>query len=487
MSHARINAAGALALLALATNARAACNLIPGTAKTFDAALGATNRPFAAPGERLEVRLRGCDASPGFQPSGSDHVVTIVFKAPDGTNRVVALATDCSGIDTATCAAAPGVASAVCLPTPDLATRTDVDLGDRRIVFPFPDTDAEFAAANDDLTLSGAAVIAVTPRSGPLPCQLAAQTCAAQSGLMACIDELYFNDGACGATARNDVFPHFTALPPPNRYSTACFQGSPPCTATATELRIAADADGNLLMPVVWQGVLTSDQGLPVPRLVRTRIASPLPFVVPDQAFIASYSPEGGLLPPILEPQLDPTVSDPNVVTLFGSVDAPYTTIRIARRHGTCVGGVVAGQRCARNFDCRGGTCARSCVDAPATLCPIGNECATGSCGELFDLTPAVAAGGPLVVPRTVPQFCQLPPNQNCSGNPAVCTGVGNACVSYAMEAQSPVPLDGLTASASARTFSFRESIDGVDRNGDGDNADSVVTLRSPRRAWGSR
>ncbi|HEV7735161.1 MAG TPA: hypothetical protein VGR62_23525 [Candidatus Binatia bacterium] len=462
-----------------AHSAQAACNLIPGTAKTFDAALGATNRPFAAPGERLEVRLRACDASPGFLPSGSDHVVTIVFKAPGGTNRIVALATDCSGIDTAGCATAPGVTSAVCQTTPGLETRTDLDLGDRRIVFPFPDTDAELGAPNDDLTLSGPAVIAVTPRTDPLPCQLATQTCAAQSGLMACVDELYFNDGACGATARNDVFPHFTALPLPNKYSTTCFQGSPPCTATATELRIAEDADGNLLMPVVWQGVLTSDQGLPVPRLVRTRIASPLPFVVPNQTFVTSYSPEGGVLPPILEPQLDPTVSDPNVVTLFGSVDAPYTTIRIARRHGTCVGGAVAGQRCARNFDCKGGACARSCVDAPATLCPNGNECTTGACGELFDLTPLVAGGGPLVVPRTVPQFCQLPPHQDCTGNPGLCTGPGNLCVSYAMEAQSPVPLDGLTASATARTFAFRESIDGVDRNGDGDTDDSVVTLRS--------
>src|SRR5215472_6044474 len=41
--------------------AYAGCNLIPGTAKTFNATLGATNRPFAAPGERLEVTLRSCD------------------------------------------------------------------------------------------------------------------------------------------------------------------------------------------------------------------------------------------------------------------------------------------------------------------------------------------------------------------------------------------------------------------------------------------
>jgi len=468
--------------VALASGPRvghAACNLIPGTAKTFDAILGATNRPFAAPGEPLELRIRPCDtASTGFLPTGDEHVVTLVFKAPGGTNRVVALATDCLGVDTATCDAMPGVASAVCHTTPGLTTFDDVDLGDRRLRFPFPQTDADFPPAADQRSLSGPTVIAVTPKTDPLPCQLATETCSAQSGLLACVDELYVNDGACGTTARNAVFASFTALPTPNVFSSACFRDSPPCTATASEVRAAIDGDGNLLLPMVWQGVLTSDQGLPVPRLIRTRLKSPLPMQIPDQVFLDSYSPEGGELPPILEPQLDPTIADPDIVTVFGSVDAPYTTIRVARRHGTCVGGDRAGLRCARDLDCKGGSCADSCVDDPSILCPNGNECPSGACGELFDLSALVATGGPLFVPRPIPMFCQLPPHQTCTGNPAICTGAGNACVGYAMEAQSPVPLDGLVASESTRTYAFRESIDGVDRNADGDTNDTVVTLR---------
>jgi hypothetical protein len=47
-------AIGSLALLAGARVAVAGCNLIPGTVKTFDGAVGAANRPFAAPGERLD-------------------------------------------------------------------------------------------------------------------------------------------------------------------------------------------------------------------------------------------------------------------------------------------------------------------------------------------------------------------------------------------------------------------------------------------------
>ena len=79
-----------LALLgALASDPRpagAACNLIPGTAKTFNGTLGAINRPYAGPGERVEIRLRGCDTgSTGFLPAAGDQVVTLMFAAPDGT------------------------------------------------------------------------------------------------------------------------------------------------------------------------------------------------------------------------------------------------------------------------------------------------------------------------------------------------------------------------------------------------------------------
>lgn len=241
-----------------ATRARAACNLIPGTAKSYDAIVGAANRPFAAPGELLELRMRPCDVtSPGFLPAGDDQVVTIVFKAPGGTSRVVVMATDCLGVDTATCAATSGVASAVCHTTPGLTTFTDVSAGDLRLRFPFPATDAELAPGGDGRTLSGPAAIAVTPKAAALPCQLATQTCSAQSGLLACVDELYANDGACGTTARNPVFGHFTALPFPNDFASDCFRDAPPCTASAIEVRAAVDEDGNLLLPMQWQGVLT--------------------------------------------------------------------------------------------------------------------------------------------------------------------------------------------------------------------------------------
>src|SRR5262249_41884459 len=78
----------------LGHDAHAACNLIPSAAKTFRGALGATNRPFAGPGDFVEVAVdpTRCDAaSPGFGADGSDHVVTIVFTPSGGQARVVFL------------------------------------------------------------------------------------------------------------------------------------------------------------------------------------------------------------------------------------------------------------------------------------------------------------------------------------------------------------------------------------------------------------
>ena len=407
--------------------------------------------------------------------------MTLVFKAPDGTNRVVALANDCIGVDTATCGGAPGVTSAVCRAEPGLATRLDVDLGDRRLVFPFPDTDADFAGAGrrPDARRSGRDRRDAEGRPAAVPAR-DRRRCAAQSGLLACIDELYANDGACGTTAPDDVFPRFTALPVAERLREPTASTSrrraprsrPRCAPRSTPTATCSCRSSG-------GGVLTRDQGLPVPRLIRFRTKSPLPFTVPEQVFLGSFTPEGGKLPPILEPQLDPTVADPDVFTAL-RLGRRAVRRRSASRAATAPASAATrdGSRCTRDLDCRGGTCARSCVDEPATLCPLGNECATGACGELFDLgaLAPTAARSSSRAPRRSSASCRR--TRTARAIPALCVGVGNACVSYALEAQSPVPLDGLVASDTMRTFAFRESIDGVDRNGDGDTTDTVVTLR---------
>jgi hypothetical protein len=58
--------------------AYAGCDLIPGVKNSFRGDLGAVDRPFAGPGDLLELQLVGpCDgASPGFGPQAEDHTVT---------------------------------------------------------------------------------------------------------------------------------------------------------------------------------------------------------------------------------------------------------------------------------------------------------------------------------------------------------------------------------------------------------------------------
>ena len=127
--------------------AYAGCNLIPGTAKTFNATLGATNRPFAAPGERLEVTLRSCDPGtlvPTPTPVPTDNVVTVIFQPPSGAKNAVILtaAADCSAINPqlAGCATQLGGGTATCL----AGTQAGVEIVDHDgqpfLSFLFPDT-----------------------------------------------------------------------------------------------------------------------------------------------------------------------------------------------------------------------------------------------------------------------------------------------------------------------------------------------------------
>jgi hypothetical protein len=494
-------------IAAYAPQAHAGCNLIPGTAKTFNAAQGATNRPFAAPGETLEVRPRPCDPVPTLTAAATDYVVTVIFTPATGLRNAVVLTADGScaaNIDAklSACAGQLGGGTAICLP----AAQSGLAIVDRNGVntlsFRFPDTDprcvggtknglpcvsvsdcpgmgTSCAPDNDDRTLSGPATIAVTAPGDALPCQLATATCANQTGLVACVDDYFANDGACGRQVASGVFPHFTALPPPNDYRSDCFDEAPPCLANPmAELRGALDSAGNLLVPVSWQGILVPGS-VPIPRILHTSIRAPIgPFSLPDQAFVGSFTPEGGKLPPIFEPVVDPTGSPPNVVTMFGSVDAPYTILRLARRHGSCVGGANDTQRCSTNEDCPGGSCPTTCVGAPSMPCATDLDCGgNGPCGKLFDFSSLAFNGGPLVLPRpfTGQGICQ-DDGMVCGAN----CGLTNPCVNFAFEAQTPVTLDSLAnQSDQLRALVSSESVTLQDLNGDGTTASGlVVTLR---------
>jgi len=255
----------------------AACNIIPGTTLTFRGALGTTDRPFAGPGDVIELRLSPCDqGSPGFSALGADQVVTLVFSPPNGPSSIVLLARDCTALESrrAVCGATAGVARAGCVPINRPDRPIDLDVvereGIRRLRIRVPSIAALGGIDGvPEHTLSGPAAIAVTPASdaAPLPCDLATTSCASHSGLLACIDALFAIDGTCGSEP-NPTFSHFTILPVPNSYQALCTDPHPPCDGTATEARFTIDTDGNALMPMDWRGILLG-QGVPIARQLR--------------------------------------------------------------------------------------------------------------------------------------------------------------------------------------------------------------------------
>jgi len=478
-------AAAALTVVALVLAlapcpARAGCNIIPGTTQTFRGAQGSIDRPFAGPGDILEVRPNACGgATTGFSASAANHVVTLVFTPPNGPRNVVLLTGDCTSLEPkrAACAASPGVASARCvranLPGQPLGLEVVERDGIRRLRVRLPDV-PQIGSIDGvpEHTLSGPATIAVTAAGdpGPLPCDLASTPCAGHAGVLACVDTLLALDGSCDATP-DSTFGHFTVLPPPNNYQAVCTAPHPPCDGTATEVRFTIDADGNVLLPMDWRGILLG-QGVPIARLLQgsTTIGASLtihtPIRIPSNAFLHSYSPEGSLLPPIFDPQTDPTASAATV--LFGSSDAPATVLRVARRSPTltqCSAGTNDTLPCFDDGDCPGGACrSAACVggSSSGTPCAADAACPGGQCGPaLFDFSTRFVSGvGPVSVPP----------------------------IAYQAVANDPVPLEGLSQTADMLATVVSEpterrdlDVSLRDLNGDGDITDDVLLLHNRR------
>jgi hypothetical protein len=466
----------------------AACNIIPSASRAFRSSLGATNRPFAAPGDFVQVSVdpQGCDvASPGLLPDPLQEVVTIVFTPPFAPRRPVVLAPNC--LDLALQAKLSACQLAIKSVTP-IACVSNPQAGlaqaGARLSFRFPATEPLFPPVfPGNSGLAGPATIAVTRATDALPCGLvvAGATCNQQTGVLACVDEIYTADGACERKP-DATFGHFTALPAPNNFKSDCFKEAGTCTATETTVRAAADADGNLLMPVNWQGILLSLDGIPVPRLLRATLRPPKAFSIPDQVFLHSFTPEGLPLPPVFVPQNDPK-QPTGTIALFGSADASYTILRLARRSGYCQTGPRFGQRCAVDNDCdvaQTGVCHTLCVGGSNSglPCDSDGDCKDhGVCGQLYPDFGVLTNGGPIVLGRSSTQgFCQL--SQFPCTSDGGCPAMGDKCVNYAFEAQTPVPLESLSAGTDDLfAFTALETIGEAQRNGDSDSNDAVATL----------
>jgi hypothetical protein len=441
-SPAWVGAAGLAAFLLVsaltAPTAEASCNIIPGTRLSFQGDTGATNRPFAAGGERVEIdlgivalsRSPRARASGGRTASVDDYFVSVFFKPAVGsaTHAVVLTDTDGTGCSTL-CSSPPGAtgfanACTIDLVTPPVAGASKcVELGDDGfekkvhdgktfLSFAFPDAeDAGLFATS----LAGPAAIAVTNPGSALP-DLSSQECADIGGTIACVDVI----------ADDDTFTYFTALPTPNDFAEQCVDEAPPCMPSLSNVHVAFDDVGNALIPWSWTGILVRHEGRPVPRLVKATLK--LPFSVAGASYLASFSPEGGPLAPIFEPQFDPTAA-PGTVTLFGSADAPYTILRVARgRLGSGSSG-------------------------PEACLP-----------EIFD--PAVD------FPGSGAGFVDLP-----NDGIAACAGAApRVCL---LESGFPVSLQPAAVTDQLRAHLVDELIDGVQRNADPDATDDTIVLQN--------
>jgi len=487
--------------------ADASCNLVTRSFASFDGDQGALGRPFAAPGELLQVSLRDCDASSGLSANPLDHNVTVVFTPPTGPRTAVVLTSDltCTGIQPqlSACEADLGPnGAAFCVPADESFLSVVEREGVRNLAFRFPDTDARCSGGtdagspcrvsadcnsgvcdpdDDDHTLSGPAMIVVTDSNAPLPC--AVDSCATATGTVACVDKLYNGAGSCSTSLVSGTFPSFTALPPPNNFSTECVSPEPPCQPQLAdaELRFGLDANGNVLAPFVWDGIREQLDGEAVARIVRVTIAFPL--TLPGQSFVASYAPQGRKLSPVFEPKTD----GGSTLVLFGSADAPYTILRLASGSDKglqCVGGDNDALPCNSNEECTGGSCEPSVCDggpADGSLCRNDADCPDGGlCGpKIFNLSALTVDGGvgPAVLPRSsggVFGVCQNDTTVACT----VDCGIGNPCVVYKLEAGLTVPLDGLVPRDEIGNFTATERIDLIDLNKDDDTSDVVMTER---------
>jgi hypothetical protein len=473
-------------------SAHASCNIIPGIKTAFRSSLGTTDRPFAAPGQLVQINLasRCASASAGFAAQSADNVVTLVFKPTAGGHNVVILAADCAAVETErqACELVPGVGAASCLPAQTASSPLDLEVftrdGERNLRFRMPDTDSLVALPTDDVTLSGPVAIAVTNLGDALPCALATETCEDQSGLVACVDRIYATDGTC---ERNDdnLFHHFIALPPHNDYQSVCVNPSPPCTGLVDDVRFTLDTSGNILIPMIWRGILVDRDRVPVARLLRASShveafeGGGTVIPTPGLTFLASYSPEGRKLPPLFDPQSD--ASDTAAITFFGTADAPETVLRLERRSRTfqqCAGGPRNGIPCNADFECAGNSCAATVCNGGSNdtlACGSDVDCPGGECGpSLFDFTTRALAGVGPVLLRLGACLGGTNPEGAC-----VVDGdcPGGQCGDFTIEALDPVPLDGLKRTDEAFAFVVNEALTDEALNNDADKTDDVITL----------
>lgn len=417
----------------------AACDVLPGIATSFRGARGRIDRPFARPGDPIEIAPSTCDAPQGtLDRPATSYSVAFVFTPPAGPPTVVVRRASCADFTPGPpCASLVRSGRVLCVPSgePDFAI-VDRD-GESRLRVTLPATDTLLRDPDDGLGLTGPTTIAVADATAPVPCDLTSVPCSAHLDLAACIDTLSPEDGACDPVP-DRLFPGFTALPPANDYATTCTSPMPPCLGTRSDLQFTIDRAGNLLLPMDWRGVLVRGDTVPVPRVLRgvtSLEAFPgggVPLRLPATGGALAFSLDGRILPPLFDPQVDQTAADS--IAFFGSADAPATVLRLARQ--------------------------ASCDEPP--------------CSPHFDFSTRLLDGrGPVVLRRNT-----------CLGGRRTLLACASdtdcpdgQCGAFTLEAREPAPIDGLLSTTNHYVLVTAEGIARASLNSDDDVSDDVVSF----------
>jgi hypothetical protein len=399
-----------------------------------------------------------------LQASIAGSVATLIFEPPAGPASAVVVSQVTGGCgalsaELATCSTALGGGTVVC--------RDDLSLSVSSDSFSFSMPDEGFA---------GPATVAVSSAGSTLPCGLATTTCGgpgAPTGLLACIDDLYANDGTCEAedTNRHAQFPGLTALPNRNDFEGICDSANPsiPCNNSGVDVQFATDAAGNLVIPIDWRGILVPGT-LPIPRLVRASSsvaafsgAPPeptqtpgAPIQVPGLNFLQSFSPKGLRVDPVFNPLFGEDAS--SETQLFGSADAEYGVIRVLRRSPDfrqCAAGDRAGLACTGDLECPLSECLAALCrggSKDGNQCTNDGMCPGGECGaSLFDFGDRYSSGGTGPILLTSAQ--------------------------YDAEALNPAAIEGLAATDDLFSFVRSEPLEQLDINNDGDATDDTIVV----------
>jgi hypothetical protein len=283
------------------------------------------------------------------------------------------------------------------------------------------------------------------------------------SGLFACIDELFANDGAPCAP-NPPIHPDFaavTALPSQNNFRKMCTKNTPDkapplCGGHTTDpdsINYTLDVSGNVLLNMDWHDIIHGIARNPnSPRQLQGSVDATPPNIgagvsIPSERFLESFNKFGVTFapPPTFRPGALPGVTpSPGTVTLWGTADKDESVLRIDRRKlwnlacGTdpkqqqaceqpsdCPAGISCastsvgyfacddkggrvGLPCTRKQDCAGGTCSRpycynlSNGQKTSTRCVTDADCSSGEeCGlGLFNLSSKLNQSGIGTIPR---------------------------------------------------------------------------------------